>query len=71
MGEGFPDGPVVRNLPANAEDIREGFVPCVRKTPWRRKWQSTLVLLPGESMDRGAWWATYSPWGCKELNVTE
>ena len=19
-------------------------------------------------MDRGAWWATYSPWGCKELD---
>ena len=49
MGEGFPDGPVVRNLPANAEDIREGFDPWVRKTPWRRKWQPTLVLLPGES----------------------
>ena len=35
MGEGFPDGPVVRNLPANAEDIREGFDPWVRKTPKR------------------------------------
>ena len=22
-------------------------------------------------MDRGAWWATYSPWGCKELGMTE
>ena len=22
-------------------------------------------------MDRGAWWATYSPWGCKELDTTE
>ena len=22
-------------------------------------------------MDRGAWWATYSPWGYKELNMTE
>ena len=25
--------------------------------PWRRKWQPTAVFLPGESMDRGAWWA--------------
>ena len=24
---------------------------------WRRKWQPTPVFLPGESMDRGAWWA--------------
>ena len=22
-------------------------------------------------MDRGAWQATYSPWGCKELDTTE
>ena len=32
---GFHGGPVVRNLPANAEDIREGFDPWVRKTPKR------------------------------------
>ena len=25
---------------------------------WRRKWQPTPVLLPGESMDRGAWQGT-------------
>ena len=24
---------------------------------WRRKWQPTLVFLPGESRDGGAWWA--------------
>ena len=24
---------------------------------WRRKWQPTPVLLPGESQWRGAWWA--------------
>ena len=24
---------------------------------WRRKWQPTLVFLPGESKDGGAWWA--------------
>ena len=22
-------------------------------------------------MDRGAWWATYRLWGCKELDMTE
>jgi len=26
--------------------------------PWRRKWPPTPVLLPGEFMDKGAWWAT-------------
>ena len=25
---------------------------------WRRKWQPTPVILPGKSVDRGAWWAT-------------
>ena len=26
-------------------------------THWRRKWQPTLVFLPGESQGWGAWWA--------------
>ena len=25
---------------------------------WRRQWQPTLVCLPKNSMDRGAWWAS-------------
>ena len=35
-----------------------GFNPWVRKIPWRKKWQPTLVFLPRKSMVRGAWWAT-------------
>ena len=26
-----------------------------KKVPWRRKWQPTLILLPGEFHGRGAW----------------
>ena len=37
---------------------RCGFDPWVRKIPWRRNWQPTPVLLPGNPRDRGAWWAT-------------
>ena len=37
---------------------RCGFNPWVRKILWGRKWQPTPVFLPGESMDRQAWWAT-------------
>ena len=37
---------------------RHGFDPWVRKIPGKRAWQPTPVILPGESMDRGAWWAT-------------
>ena len=29
------------------------FDPCFRKIPWRRKWQPTLVFLPGESHGQG------------------
>ena len=32
---------------------RPGFHPCVGKTLWRRKWQPTLVFLPGESQGHG------------------
>jgi len=44
--------------------------PWVGKIPWRRKWQPTPVILPGEFREqRGL--ATYSPWGCKESGITE
>ena len=44
--------------------------PWVGKNPWRRVWQPTLVFLPGESHGQRSL-ADYSPWGHKELNVTE
>ena len=37
---------------------------------WRRKWQPTPVFLPGNSHK----WRSlegYSPWGCRELGMTE
>ena len=37
---------------------RHGFSPWVGRIPWRRAWQLTPVLLPGNPIDRGAWWAT-------------
>ena len=37
---------------------RCGLDSWVGKIPWRRAWKPTPVFLPGESMDRGAWWAT-------------
>ena len=38
--------------------------------PWRREWLHTAVFLPGESHGQGSL-AGYSPWGCKELDMTE
>ena len=44
---------VVKNLPANAGDVKRlGFDPWVRKIPWNRRWQPTLVFLPGKSHGR-------------------
>ena len=49
---------------------RPGFNPWVGKIPWRRKWQPTPVSLPGKSHGQRNL-AGYSPWGCKELDMTE
>ena len=42
----------------------------VGKIPWRRAWQSTPVILPGESHGQRNL-AGYSPWGLKESDTTE
>ena len=49
---------VVKDPPANARDIRDQVDPCMGKIPWRREWQSALVFLLDNPMDRGAWRAT-------------
>ena len=49
---------------------RPGFDPWVRKIPWRRKWQPTLVFLPGKPHGQRSL-VGYSPWGCKESDTTE
>ena len=42
----------------------------IRKTPWRRTWQPTPALLPGESHGQRSL-AGYSPQGHKESDMTE
>ena len=50
---------MVKSLPANAGDVRDrGFDPWVGKIPWRRAGSTTLVFLPENPTDRGAWRAT-------------
>ena len=61
---------VVKNLPANVADMRHGFNLWVRNIPWRRKWQPTPVFLPGKSNGQRSL-AGYSPWGCKESDMTK
>ena len=49
---------------------RPRFDPWVGKIPWKRKWQPTLVFLPGEFHGWKSL-ADYSPWYCKESDMTE
>ena len=57
----------IRNLSAMQ---RLRFGSWVRRIPQRRKWLHTSVFLPGEFHGQRSL-AGYSPWGCKESDVTE
>ena len=58
---------MVKHLPTMRET---GFDLWVGKTPWRRKWQPTPVLLP-EKFHGLRSLVGYSPWRHKELDMTE
>ena len=49
---------------------RLGFNSWVRKIPWRREWLLTAVFLPGEFHGQRSL-VGYSPWGHKELDMTD
>ena len=59
-----PSGSVVKNLPANGEDA--GLIPGWGRFPGRRKWQATLVFLPGKCYGHRSL-VGYSPWGRKRV----
>ena len=63
---GFLGGSVVKNLPANAGDMRLGVSPWVGKILWRRQWHPTPVFLPGKSHGQRNL-VGYSSWGCKRV----
>ena len=50
---GFPGGSVVKNLPANAEDV--GLIP---ESPGEGNGNPFQYSCLGNPVDRGAWWAT-------------
>ena len=61
---------VVKNPPANAEDMRDaGSIPGLGRS-LEEGMQPTPVFLPGESHGQRSL-AGYSPWGCKESDTTE
>ena len=65
VGElGFPDGSVVKNLPANAGDASS--VPGLARYSRERNGNPLQYSSPRKPMDRGAWLAT-SPWCHKRV----
>ena len=62
---------MVKNPPAIVRRQRRcRFDPRVRKIPWRRKWQSTPLFLPGKPHGQRSP-VGYSPQGHKEADMTE
>ena len=60
---------MVKNLPAMQEpQVRS--LGWIGKIPWRKEWQPTPIVLPGEFHGQRSL-AGYSPWGRKELDMTE
>ena len=53
---GFPGGSVVKNLPANIGDM--GLIPGLGRSPGEGNGNPIQYSCLGNSMDRGAWWAT-------------
>ena len=53
---------VVKNLPANAGELRDaGLISGLERFPWRKAWQPTPIFLPGESHGQRSLAAGYSP----------
>ena len=69
--QGFPGGASGKGHTCQFRRCKRcGFDPWVRKIPWRRAWQSTPVLFPGEFHIQSSL-AGYGPQGCTESVMTE
>ena len=66
--KGFPGGSDAKESACNLGDL--GLIPGFGKIPWRREWQPSLVLLPGEFHRQGSL-AGYNLSSHKELDTSE
>ena len=64
---GFPGGSVVKNPPVNAGDA--GSIPMLGRSPGQSNGSPLQYSCLEIPTDRGG--CSCSPWGCKELYVTE
>jgi len=68
---GFPGGSSGKESPCQCRRSKRcAFGPWVRKIPWSRKWQPAPIFLPEKSHGQRRL-VGYSPWGLKELDITE
>ena len=65
--EGFPGSSDGKESACNTGDL--GSIPGLGRSP-REEWQPIPVFLTGESHGQKSL-VGYSPWGCKELDMTE
>ena len=66
----FPDGTVVKSLPAGVEDTRDtGLIPGSGRSPGGRNSNLLQYSYLENPMDRGDWWATAHV-VTKELDTT-
>ena len=64
---GFLGGSVVKESTCQCKRCRRHrFDPWIRKIPWRRKWQSIPLFLPGKHLGQRCL-AGSSPWDCKRV----
>ena len=69
---GFSLGSVVKNQPANAGDAGNmGSVPGLGRSSGGGHGHPLQYSCLGNLVDRGAWWATYSPWGHKKSQLSD
>ena len=65
---GFPGSAVVKNLPAKAGDT--GSISGLGRSPGEGNGKPSPVFLPGKFHGERSL-VGYSPWGCKESDMTE
>ena len=59
-----------KEFPCNAGDMGDtALIPGSGRSPGRGKWQSIPVFLPEKSHEQRSL-VGYSPWACKELDMT-
>ena len=67
---GFPGGTSEESVCQCKRPKRHRFDSWMGTIPWRGPWQPAPVFLPGESHGQRSL-VGYSPWSCKELDMTE